>query len=361
MPTKQTDEWREARATVSQRQARGCAAQRRSTRGSLAERGRSRVERPCRHREARARRRRADHRVGSPLARQPRRGRAPRRGAQGRQARRLRRPLSLHEGRHPEPRGRAAQRHHRHERAHDRGAGPRRQGRRAGGQDARARVGRAGQGRLGRRDVLGQPAHRRPRRAHQRGRARHHRRRARRPVAEDGPRDRGPAGARRVPAHRHDRQRDGRSAQLVRGRGHARRQGSRQRGQARRPGRRQRRLRHVEGPDRQRQRPRRQPDGAGAQHRQGHHGRRQGRPVAEDHGRRQGRDPRAEEHHQRHGRSALLLRGGGHARREGSRHRGQAGRPGRRQGRVRHVEGPDRQRQRASPATSRPRCAASRR
>ena len=43
---------------------------------------------------------------------------------------------------------------------------------------------------------------------------------------------------------------------------------------------------HVEGPDRQRQRPRRQPDDAGAQHRQGHDGRRQRRPVAEDHGRR---------------------------------------------------------------------------
>ena len=72
-----------------------------------------------------------------------------------------------------------------------------------------------------------QPAHRRPRRADQRGRARHHRRRPRRPLAEDGPRDRRAPGARRVPPHRHDRQRDGRSAQLVRRRGHARREGSR--------------------------------------------------------------------------------------------------------------------------------------
>ena len=60
----------------------------------------------------------------------------------------------------------------------------------------------------------------------------------------------------------------------------------------------------------------------------------------------QGRDPRAEEHDQRHGRSALVVRGGGHARRQGGRHRGQARRAGRRQGRLGHVEGPDRQRQR---------------
>ncbi len=92
---------------------------------------------------------------------------------------------------------------------------------------------------------------------------------------------------RRVSAHRHDRQRDGRSAQLLRRRGHARREGSRQRGQARGSGRRQGRVRHLEGPHRQRQRPRRQPHRAGPQHRQGHHGRRQGRPVAEDHRRRQ--------------------------------------------------------------------------
>ena len=131
-----------------------------------------------------------------------------------------------------------------------------------------------------------QSAHRRPRRADERGRARHHRRRPRRPLAEDGPRDRGAPGARRVPPHRHDRQQHGRSAQLVRRRGHARREGGRQRRKARRPGRRQGRLRHVEGPDRQRQRPRRQPDRPGAQHREGDDRRRQGRPLAEDHRRR---------------------------------------------------------------------------
>ena len=67
----------------------------------------------------------------------------------------------------------------------------------------------------------------------------------------------------------------------------------------------------------------------GAQHRQRHDGRRQRRPLAEDHRRRQGRDPRAQEHDQHHGRSAPLLRRGGDARRQGGRHRREssAGRP----------------------------------
>ena len=43
----------------------------------------------------------------------------------------------------------------------------------------------------------------------------------------------------------------------------------------------------------------------GAQHRRGHHGGRRGRPHQEDHRRRPGRDPRAEEHHQHDGGSAL--------------------------------------------------------
>ncbi len=57
----------------------------------------------------------------------------------------------------------------------------------------------------------------------------------------------------------------------------------------------------------------------------------QRRPVEEDHRRRQGRGARAQEHHQHHGRSAEQLRGRGHPRRPRGRHRGQAGRPGRRQ------------------------------
>ena len=90
------------------------------------------------------------------------------------------------------------------------------------------------------------------------------------------------------------------------------------------------RRRHLEGPHRQRQLHGRQPDQPGAQHRRGHDGGRQRRPVAEDHRRRARRDPRAEEHHQHDGRSAQLVRLGSDARREGGRHRRQARRPGRR-------------------------------
>ena len=111
-------------------------------------------------------------------------------------------------------------------------------------------------------------------------------------------------------------------------RGHPRRPRGRHRGQARRPGRGQGRGRHLEGPHRQRQLDGRQPDRPGAQHRRGHHRRRQRRPLQEDHRRRQGRDPRAEEHHQHDGRPAQLLRLGGHARGPRGRHRGQARRPG---------------------------------
>ena len=69
--------------------------------------------------------------------------------------------------------------------------------------------------------------------------------RERRPLQEDHRRR-----ARRDPrAQEHD-QHDGRPAQLVRGRGDARRARGRHRGQARRSGRRARRRRHVEGPHR---------------------------------------------------------------------------------------------------------------
>ena len=56
----------------------------------------------------------------------------------------------------------------------------------------------------------------------------------------------------------------------------------------------------------------------------------------------QGRGARAEGHDQHDGRPALVVRRRGHARRARGRHRGQARRPGERQGRQRHVEGPDR-------------------
>ena len=101
-------------------------------------------------------------------------------------------------------------------------------------------------------------------------------------------------------------------------------------GTPRRPGRRARRRRHLEGPDRLREHDVGEPDGAGPQHRRGHHGRRERRPLQEDHGRRAGRDPGAEGHHQHDGRPAQRLRLGGDARRPRGRHRGPTGRAGRR-------------------------------
>ena len=88
-----------------------------------------------------------------------------------------------------------------------------------------------------------------------------------------------------------------------------------------------------------------EPHRAAARHVEGRDGHRQRRPDAEDHRRREGRDSPDQGRHQQDGRSAQLLRRRGHARREGSGHRGQARRPGRGQGRLGHVEGPDRQRQ----------------
>ena len=111
------------------------------------------------------------------------------------------------------------------------------------------------------------------------------------------------------------------------------------------------RRRHVEGPHRQRELDGGQPDGPGAQHRRRDDGRRERRPLEEDHGRRAGRDPRAQEHHQHDGRPALVVRLGGHARRARGRHGRKARRPGRRARRRGHVEGPDRQRQLRWPAT----------
>ena len=69
------------------------------------------------------------------------------------------------------------------------------------------------------------------------------------------------------------------------------------------------------------------------------------RPVEEDHRRREGRDPRAQEHDQRDGRSAQRLRLGSDPRRPRGRHRGQARRPGAGAGRRRHLGRPHRQRE----------------
>ncbi len=130
-------------------------------------------------------------------------------------------------------------------------------------------------------------------------RHRHHRGGQGRPLQEDHRRRQG-----RDPRAQEHHQHHGRSAELVRRRGHARGARGRHRGQARRPGRGARRRRHVEGSHRHRQLHGQQPHGAGAQHRGRDHRRRQGRPLQEDHRRRQGRDPRAQEHHQHHGRPA---------------------------------------------------------
>ena len=78
--------------------------------------------------------------------------------------------------------------------------------------------------------------------------------------------------------------------------------------QARRSGAGGRRRRNLGRLDRQREPDGRQSDRSGPQHRRGDDRRRQGRLVEEDHGRREGRDPRAQEHHQRHGRPAQRVR-----------------------------------------------------
>ena len=267
-------------------------------------------------------------------------------GAQHRQGDdrgRQRRPVAEDHGQRPgrDPR---AQEHHQHDgrsaaRLRQRGHARRARGRHRG------QAGRPGAGAGRQRHVEGpdrqrQPAGRQPHRSGAQHRQGHDGGRQRRPVAEDHRRRQ-----RRDPRAQEHHQHDGRSAAVVRGRGHARREGGRHRGQAGRPGRGQGRQRRVEGPDRQRQLHGVEPDRAGAQHRAGHDGGRQRRPVEEDHRRRQGRDPRAEEHHQHDGRSAQQLRQRGHARREGGRHRGQAGRPGGGAGGRRRVEEPHRQRQ----------------
>ena len=162
----------------------------------------------------------------------------------------------------------------------------------------------------------------------------HDRGRQRRPQPEDhGRREGRGRGARR------DDQPDGRSAAIVRRRGHARRARGRHRGHPRRPGGRARRRRHVEGPHRQRQLHGPQPDRPGPEHRPGRDRRRQRRPDADDHRRRPRGDPRAQADPEPDGRPALELRRRGHARRARGRHRGQARRPGRGRGRVREPGG----------------------
>ena len=168
----------------------------------------------------------------------------------------------------------------------------------------------------------------------------HDGRRDGRPVEEDYCRR-----ARRDPrAEEHD-QHDGRSAQLLRGRGHARRARGRNGRTTRRPGGRQGRQRHVEGPHGLGQLHGLESHGPGAQHRRGHHRGCERRSLEEDHRRSQRRDSRAEEHDQHDGRSAQRIRVGSHARCARSRHGRPPRRTGRGQGRRRHVERSDRLRQ----------------
>ena len=157
----------------------------------------------------------------------------------------------------------------------------------------------------------------------------------------------GPAGQGRVRPHRLDRERDGRPALGVRGRGDARRARGRHRGQARRPGEGQGRLGRLEGPHRLGQPDGVEPHRAGAEHRRGDDRRGERRPEQEGDGRRQGRGAGAQEHRQHDGRPARHLRRRGHARRARGRQRGHPRRAGAGQGRERRLARPDREREHA--------------
>ena len=172
-------------------------------------------------------------------------------------------------------------------------------------------------------------------------RRRDDRRGARRSVAKDHRRC-----ARRNSRAEEHRQHDGGAAQRVRERSDSRGARSGIGRNSRRSGARAGRRRCVARPHRQREFHGVEPDVAGAKHRARHDGGGQRRPVAEDHGRSARRDSRAEEHRQHDGGKAPRLRRRSDARREGSGHGRQAGWSGGRAGRRRHVEGPDRQRER---------------
>ena len=111
-------------------------------------------------------------------------------------------------------------------------------------------------------------------------------------------------------------------------------------GNPRRPGRGEGRLRDLARPHGVRELHGLEPDRPGALDRPGLDRGRRRRPVAEDQRRGQGRGGRARGHDQQDGRPAALVRGGGHARRARGGYRGQARRPGRGGGRVRHLARP---------------------
>ena len=108
---------------------------------------------------------------------------------------------------------------------------------------------------------------------------------------------------------------------------------------------------HVEGSDRQRELHGEQPDQPGARHRPGRDRGRQRRSQTQARPRSEGRNRGARRNHQQHDRHARDLRRAGDDRGARGRHRRQAGRPGERAGRRRHVARPDRQRQPAGGTT----------
>ena len=199
---------------------------------------------------------------------------------------------------------------------------------------------------MGRRHQRAQHADRRSGLADHRGDARRGRRGQGRSLAGDGARRRRPAAGGGVSPLGAPGEQDDRSALGLLLGGDPRGARGRHRREAGRPGAGQGRLGRLEGSDRVGQPDGRQPDRAGAQHRRRDHRRRQRRSLEEDHRRRARRDPAAEGGHQHDGRSAARLRLGGDARGARGRHRREAGRPGGRPGRRRHLEGSDRQRER---------------
>ena len=100
---------------------------------------------------------------------------------------------------------------------------------------------------------------------------------------------------------------------------------------------------HLERSHRQRELHGRQPDFASAQHCRSDDGCRERRPLQEDHGRCAGRNSGAEEHHQYHGGPAQFVCFRSDPRGARSGYRRAAGRPGRGEGRGRHLEGSYRQ------------------
>ncbi len=216
------------------------------------------------------------------------------------------------------------------------GSDPRRARGRHRGQARRPGGGSGRRRHLGRLDRQRQPAGQqsdRPGAQHRRG---HDRDRPRRLVEKDHRRREG-----RDPRAQGHHQHDGRPAQFVRVRGHARCSRGGLGRQARRAGSGRRRRRHLGRLDRQRQPARQQSHRPGAQHRRGHDRDRQGRPFEEDHRRRPRRNPRTQEHHQYDGRPAQLLRVRSDPRRPRSGLGRQARRPGSGRRRRRHLGRPD--------------------